>query len=605
MDAARSVSGVNDFVIRFANVNGTGSASANGMIAKAIFRMGVPIGPKNMFPSNIQGLPTWFEIRVSESSFTGRRGSTDLMVAMNRATLSRDQQAVAQGGFVLYDSTKEITNQEKDERLHYLPMPITAMARSKVANPRQRALVQNMLYVGAVSALIGIEKDVIVQLIEELFIKKPKLVPINVEMMHEGHRYARDTFSTPLPFRVERRQLTDNKILLDGNNAIALGCVFAGATVVGWYPITPSTSVIESFQRFCRAYRTTENGEKNFAIVQGEDEIAACGIVMGAAWNGARAFTATSGPGISLMNELIGYAYYAELPLVLFNIQRNGPSTGMPTRNQQADILLCAHASHGDTRHLLLFPSNPSECFEMAVQAFDYAEGFQTPVIVLSDLEIGMNEYVSDQLEWDDRYRWQRGKVLDHGQLSTREKPFYRYQDVDGDGVCFRTYPGEHPKGAYFTRGSGHDQFGRYTEDGKAYQQNLDRIQKKVDVAADALPAPVVSQAADRRSDAAIVFYGSTTEVVDEALDLAQAFDRLDKVRIRAFPFSQAVIDLLTCYKQLMVVEQNQGGQLCALLSATGRFRPQQLAAICLYDGLPIEASVLATRIRDTVSLSS
>lgn len=596
--------GINDFVIRFANVNGTGSASANSLIAKAIFRMGVPIGPKNMFPSNIQGLPTWFELRVSAKGFTARRGGVDLMVAMNGSTLVNDQKDMRAGSFLLYDSTKPLPKSIQRSDINYLPLPVTEISREKVAIARQRSLLQNMIYVGALAALLKIDIEVIKMLIGEQYKRKEKLIPLNWDVLMLGYEYALQNYSCPINFYIERLQETDHKILLEGNRAIALGCLYAGATVAGWYPITPSTSVIESFSNLCKKYRTNDDGSKNYSIIQAEDEIAACGIVLGAMWNGARAFTATSGPGISLMNEFLGYAYYAEIPAVIFNIQRNGPSTGMPTRNQQSDLLLCAFASHGDTNHILLFPSNPLECFEMAYKAFDYAERFQTPILVLSDLEIGMNEYLCDPLRWDDNYVHDRGKVLDAKALGERVKPFYRYLDEDLDGICYRTYPGIHPKGAYFTRGSGHDKFGRYTEDGALYQENLDRIVRKFKTAVGELPQPVVTK---RSSDGlqGVIHFGSSREAVEEALHLLSNDGlAIDDIRILSYPFSQSALEKLKSYQRLLVVEQNRDGQLTSLLYQTATFSPGQLHSICRYDGLPLQAEPLAKDIKSILTNS-
>lgn len=599
---AKSSFDVNDFVVRFANVNGSGSASANQMIAKAIFRMGVPIGPKNMFPSNIQGLPTWFEIRVNEKGFAGRRSGVDLMMAFNQSTFDKDQKEVCLGGYFLYDSTKPLREDQKREGIHYLDFPMSAIASKQISASKQKTLLQNMLYVGAISSLLAIDKEVILQLIREQYGKKPALVTINAQVFEIGFDYAQKHFPRPLPFYVRLSNQTKGKILLDGNKALALGAIYAGATIAAWYPITPSTSVIENFENYCRLFRRDENGFKNYAILQAEDEIAACGMVLGASWNGARAFTATSGPGISLMNEFLGYAYYAELPLVIFNVQRNGPSTGMPTRSQQSDLLLCAHASHGDTCHIMLFPDGPKSCFEMALDAFDLAERFQTPVFVMSDLEIGMNEFMEDSLDWLKDRVWDRGKVLDENALAKRDKPFYRYDDEDGDGVCFRTYPGVHSKGAYFTRGSGHDRLGRYTEDTFLYQENLDRIAKKWALLADHLPKPIFSlssELADKETSKALVaYFGSSVQAAKEAIALLKEEGIfLDEVLIRSFPFAKNFLDKLCLYKKIYLIEQNQQGQMARLFYQTGVFYPGQIVSLCFYDGLPLVAFEVKKRL--------
>ena len=502
------MSQVNNFVIKLANVNGTGSASANGLVMKAIFRMGVPVVGKNIFPSNIQGLPTWFEIRVSREGYLARSGEVDVMVAMNGQTFARDLQEVSPGGVLLYDSTwpreRDITRND----VTVLGIPLARMCNETFENPRARILMKNMSYVGVLAALLNLDMAVLRELIEEQFASKKKLVGANIQAIELGYNYALEHFKCPLASHIEPMDKTAGHIMIDGNTAAALGCVYAGATVGAWYPITPSTSMMDAFRSFSEKTRINkETGEKNFCIIQAEDELSAIGMVIGANWAGARSFTPTSGPGVSLMSEFLGFAYYAEIPVVLFNIQRAGPSTGMPTRTQQSDLLLCAYASHGDTRHVLLIPDDPRECFEMAVQAFDLSDRLQTPVMVLSDLDIGMNEWMVPELEWDDNYRPDRGKVLTDADLAKVEK-FYRYVDSDGDGITYRTYPGGDPKGAYFVRGSSHNKLGAYTESSAEYKEVLDRLLVKWETAKTLVPGPVI-RAGDKPSRTAIVTMGS------------------------------------------------------------------------------------------------
>ncbi|MDX1434340.1 MAG: 2-oxoacid:acceptor oxidoreductase subunit alpha, partial [Gammaproteobacteria bacterium] len=484
---------LNDFVIRLANVNGTGSASANGLIMKAIFRMGIPVAGKNYFPSNIQGLPTWYEIRVSRDGHVARSGRVDVMVAMNAETYRQDLADVSPGGTLIYDSTWARDRVLKREDVTILGIPLARMCNEHFDNVRTRILMKNVAYAGALVALLDIDMDIVRALLEETFAAKPKLISANLEAIDLGYRYAKEHFECPLATRVEPMNETRGHILIDGNTAAALGCIYAGATFAAWYPITPSTSLMDAFRAFCQRFRhDRESGENRFCIVQAEDELGAIGMAVGAGWAGARAFTSTSGPGMSLMGEFLGFAYFAEIPVVLFDVQRAGPSTGLPTRTQQSDILSCAYASHGDTRHVLLFPANPEECFGLAVKAFDLAERLQTPVIVVSDLDIGMNDWMCPDLGWDDGYRPDRGKVLGAEDLERIER-FQRYQDVDGDGICYRTYPGVSPKGGYFTRGSGHNEAARYTENADEYQQVLDRLERKFETAEMLVPRPVIT----------------------------------------------------------------------------------------------------------------
>ena len=580
---------INDFVLKIANVNGTGSASANSLLMKAVFRMGVPVSGKNFFPSNIQGLPTWYEIRVSKDGYLARSGDVAIMVAMNAQTYARDLQEVAPGGVLLYDSTWPRDRLLSRPDIEIIGVPLARMCNERFANARTRILMKNMAYVGVLAALLELDRGVIVELVKETFAKKPALIDSNQEAIDLGFEYARANLSCPLPQRVKPLGKTAGHIMIDGNTAAALGCVYAGATVGAWYPITPSTSLMDAFKSFCERYRKDpKTGERRYCVVQAEDELSAIGIVLGATWNGARAFTPTSGPGLSLMSEFLGYAYYAELPAVLFDVQRVGPSTGMPTRTQQADLLAAAYASHGDTKHVLLFPADPRECFELAVTAFDLADRLQTPIIVMSDLDIGMNDWMCRDLDWDAAYRPDRGKVLTAEQLEA-VKSFQRYVDVDGDGIPQRTLPGVSPRGAYFVRGSGHNQYGGYTEDAAEYQQVVDRLTKKWQTAAELVPEPVIRRS---RKEAAvgIVSLGSCDAAVEEALDrLAAKGIQADYCRIRAFPFGKKVRQFLEQHERVFVVEQNRDAQLKTLLVAETQHPPARLHSILHYGGLPMD----------------
>ncbi|HKT31863.1 MAG TPA: 2-oxoacid:acceptor oxidoreductase subunit alpha [Gammaproteobacteria bacterium] len=580
---------VNDFVIKIANVNGTGSASANGLLMKAIFRMGIPVVGKNFFPSNIQGLPTWFEIRVSREGYLARSGRVDLMVAMNAQTYARDLAEVSAGGYLIYDSTWPRDKQLVREDVTVIGIPFAQLVNAEFENVRARVLMKNVCYLGALAALLELDMQVVEQLLKETFADKQKLIAGNLKAIELGYEYTRQHFTCPLLLRFEAMHRTDDHVMVDGNMMAALGCVYAGATVGAWYPITPSTSLMDAFKEYCERYRVdAETGKHRYCIVQAEDELAAIGMVLGAAWNGARAFTPTSGPGISLMNEFIGFAYYAEIPAVLFDVQRVGPSTGMPTRTQQCDILFCAYASHGDTRHVLLFPADPGECFHMAIAAFDLAERLQTPVFVLSDLDIGMNDWMVPKIRWDENY------VPDHGKVYTREQlehmqVFHRYTDVDGDGIPYRTYPGVHPKGAFFVRGSGHNRSGGYTEDADEYKDVLDRLRRKHDTAKELVPAPVIK--ARKGVKTAIVSLGSCDAAVREALDvLAREGTEVNYLRVRGFPFSRAVEEFLERHERIFVVEQNRDAQLKSLLLLETSVERHKLISILHYGGMPIDA---------------
>jgi 2-oxoglutarate ferredoxin oxidoreductase subunit alpha len=579
---------VNDFVLKIATVNGTGSASANSLLMKALFRMGIPVTGKNLFPSNIQGLPTWYEVRACRSGYMSRSGRVDVMVAMNAQTYARDLAEVSAGGFLIYDSTWPREKNLQRHDITVLGVPLSKLVNEHFAVARVRILMKNVAYAGVLCALMDIDLEIIKQLLQETFASKPKLVESNLEAIMLGYDYAQQNFSCPLPVRAEAMGDNRGKILIDGNSALGLGCVYAGATVGAWYPITPSTGVMDSFKAYCERFRTDpDSGEKNFCIVQAEDELAAAGIVLGANWAGARAFTPTSGPGISLMSEFIGYAYYAEIPSVFIDVQRVGPSTGMPTRTQQCDLMLCAYASHGDTRHPMLFPANPRECFEMAVQVFDLADRLQTPIFLLSDLDIGMNDWMVPELTWDDDFRPDRGKLLGPAELKEMDR-FVRYLDVDGDGIPYRTLPGEDAKGAYFTRGSGHNRYGGYTEDSAEYQDVMERLLVKWETAKTLMPPAVLSKG-KRKTKLGIVAFGSSDGAVIEARDrLAEQGVHADYLRIRAFPFGQEVIDFLHEHEIVFVVEQNRDAQMKSLLMLETNDIASRLRSIRHYDGMPI-----------------
>src|SRR5580693_3644818 len=589
---ASSPARVNDFTLKIATVNGTGSASANMLLMKSIFRSGIPVMGKNYFPSNIQGLPTWYEIRVTRDGYVARAGQIDIMVAMNAETYGRDVKEVAPGGYLLYDSTWPRPGLLKREDITVLGVPLARLCNENFNGVRTRILMKNICYAGVLVALLDLDLARIRELLAETYAKKPQLVESNMKAIQLGYDYARANFTCPLPLHVAKLERTAGHILIDGNTAAALGCLFAGATVAAWYPITPSTSLMDAFKMFADRMRVDRaTGAKNFAFIQAEDELAAIGMVIGAAWNGTRAFTATSGPGISLMNEFLGLAYYAEVPAVVFDVQRVGPSTGMPTRTQQCDLMAAAYASHGDTRHVCLYPANPEECFYMAVQAFDLAERLQTPVLVLSDIDIGMNDWMCRDLKWDDSYRPDRGKVLGKEEVLKLEK-FYRYLDKDGDGIGYRTLPGVHPKAAYFTRGSGHTQFGMYTEDSADYQLLLDRLMKKWETAKKLVPRAVIDATAG--SDIGIVSIGSCDGAIHEAIDVLKAEGvAVDYMRVRAFPFSEDVERFLSAHKVLFVVEQNRDAQFKSLLTLETAVEKSKLKSLLHYNGLPISSTFI------------
>ena len=592
---------INDVVVKIATVNGTGSASANGLLMKSIFRMGIPVVGKNYFPSNIQGLPTWYEIRVTGDGYQSRSDRVDLMVAMNAQTYARDLAEVSSGGWLLYDSTWPRQKQLDRDDVTVLGVPLSRMCNESFDGARARILMKNIAYVGAVAALLDMDLDIITALLEQTFADKKHLLESNMKAIRLGYDYAKENFVCPLPKKVEALGGTDGHIVIDGNTAAGLGCMYAGATVGAWYPITPSTSLMDAFRSFCAKYRIDpETGGCTYCIIQAEDELAAIGMVLGAAWNGARSFTPTSGPGISLMSEFIGFAYYAEIPAVIFNVQRTGPSTGMPTRTQQADIMSCAYASHGDTKHVLLFPSDPNECFEMAQSAFDFAERLQTPVIVMSDLDIGMNDWMVPDLEFDENKIPDRGKVLTAEQLEDIEK-FYRYLDVDGDGIAARSLPGMHEKGSYFTRGSGHTKYGAYTEDSAAYQDVVDRLLVKWETARTILPEAEIEYSKFNKTG--ILTIGSGHGACVEARDRLAAQDlNLNYCKVRAFPFGDAVREFIELNDVVYVVEQNRDAQLRSMLMLDIDADPTKLVSLLHYNGMPINAGFVVDRVLEEVA---
>src|SRR4051812_12562275 len=596
------VKSVNDFVVKFANVNGSGSASANEMFARSILRMGVPVTSRNIFPSNIQGLPTWYEVRVSGKGWLGRRGGVDLMVAMNPQTWDKDIASIDPGGYLFYDSSRPIPLSKFRDDITIVRMPLTEISNAAYKDPRQRQLFKNIIYVGALAQLLGIELAVVEQLIGEQYKGKDALIAPNQQALRMGHDYARDNLAGICGLKIERADEVGDRIFVSGNDAAGLGCVYGGATVAAWYPITPSTSVAEAFAKHCRKYRTdAETKQNKYAIVQSEDEISAIGTVIGAGWNGARAFTATSGPGISLMQEFLGLAYFAEIPAVIIDVQRAGPSTGMPTRTQQCDLISCAYASHGDTKHVLLFPEDPAEAFEMTGQAFDLADRLQTPIFVMTDLDIGMNHRLCRPLKWDDTRAYDRGKVMTAEMLEAG-KDFGRYLDVDSDGIPFRTLPGTHPnKGAFFTRGTSRDRYARYTEEGGPYADNMQRLLRKFETAKGLVPRPARRNAeGDKRARYGAIYYGSTSPAMDEAIPMIAARGQpLDMLRVRGFPFHQDLSDFIADHDFVFVVEQNRDGQLRTLVVNECNIDPMRLVPVLHYDGTPITARFIANAIGD------
>lgn len=598
----KKIEAVNDFVIKFANVNGSGSASANELFAKAILRMGVPVSPRNIFPSNIQGLPTWYEARVSDKGYQGRRGGVDMMVAMNPQTWGSDVAELEPGGYLFYDSTRALPASSFRDDIQVIGMPLTEICNAVYSDPRQRQLFKNIVYVGALSVLLEIEAGVLEKLFGEQYKGKEKLLASNVQALHLGRDFASEHLQAPLGIRVQRRDRVGQRIFVDGNSAAALGCVYGGATVAAWYPITPSSSVAEAFQSYCARYRVDPvTGRHNYAVVQAEDEIASIGMVVGAGWNGARAFTATSGPGVSLMTEFLGLAYFAEIPVTIINVQRGGPSTGMPTRTQQADLISCAYASHGDTKHVLLLPEDPHECFEHAAAALDLADRLQTPVFVMSDLDIGMNQRLCEPFAWDDSRSYDRGKVMTAAELEAG-RDFGRYKDVDGDGIPWRTLPGTHPsKGSYFTRGTTRNAYAQYSERGPDYIYNVQRLLKKFETAATLVPQPVL-RPATQATRLGVIYFGSTSPAMNEALDvLTEAGIHIDALRLRAFPFPAPVAQFIAAHDKVFVVEQNRDAQMHGLLVNELDVDPARLVRVLHYDGTPITARFITGAITQQV----
>ncbi len=598
----KRIEATNDFVVKFANVNGSGSASANELFARSFLRMGVPVSPRNIFPSNIQGLPTWYEVRVTDRGYLGRRGSTDLLVAMNPQTWERDVAEIGAGGYLLYDSTKPMLESTFRADVHTIGVPLTAMCNAAYGDPRERQLLKNIMYVGVLARLLGIDPEVIAGLVGEQYRGKEKLLTPNLDAFRKGYRHAEEHLD-PIGLQVERADAVGERIFVDGNTAAGLGCVYGGASVCAWYPITPSTSVVDAFQKYCERLRVDrDSGDKRFAIVQAEDELASIGMVLGAAWNGARAFTATSGPGVSLMTEFLGFAYFAEIPATVVNVQRGGPSTGMPTRTQQADLLSCAYASHGDTRHVLLIPQDPHECFEFAALALDLADRLQTPVFVMSDLDIGMNQRLCEPFRWDDSRRYDRGKVMTASTLE-EGRDFGRYLDVDGDGIPWRTWPATHPaRGAYFTRGSTKDAYARYSEAGPDYVANMQRLLRKFDTARALVPAAVERRAA-RPALAGAIHFGSTSCAMDESFDELEAFGlAVDTLRLRAFPFGDEVARFIDAHPVVFVVEQNRDAQMRTMLVNELGVDPARLVPVLHYDGTPITARFITAALAERLS---
>ncbi|MES0808922.1 2-oxoacid:acceptor oxidoreductase subunit alpha [Roseibium sp. SCPC15] len=614
----KRIKGINDFVVKFANVNGTGSASANHLFAKAIFRMGIPVSPRNIFPSNIQGLPTWYEVRVSARGYLGRRGGVDLMVCVNPQSMEKDIQSIELGGYFVYDNTKPLAPHLKRDDIHYFGVPFTEMCRKEFSPPRLQQLLKNVVYVGTLSALLDMDFAVLKGLVHDQFKGKEKLVSSNIHALEMGYQYAMDHFDCPLPIRLKKNGniaehiLAAPHILMNGNTATALGAIYGGATVAAWYPITPSTSVVDAFSKYAKRMRIDPgSGKKNYAIVQAEDELAAMGVVVGAGWNGARAFTATSGPGLSLMSEFLGLAYFAEIPVVLIDVQRSGPSTGMPTRSQQSDVLAAAYASHGDTKQILLFPATPRECFDMTVEAFDLAERFQTPVIMMSDLDLGMNDWMSPPLEWDDNYQMDRGKVLDAEALD-KVKDWGRYKDVDGDGICYRTLPGTHPdKGAFFTRGSSKNESAVYSESGEDYVRNVDRLLRKFETAKEWVPRPkthppIEVKKPKTKLKLGALFFGTSASPSYEAVEmLADEGYLINTMRIRAFPFHESLDQFIDEHDLLFVIEQNRDGQMRQLIMNECEVVGSKLVSVLNYSGTPITARTIADQIRQTLNTKS
>jgi 2-oxoglutarate/2-oxoacid ferredoxin oxidoreductase subunit alpha len=578
---------VNDMSIQVATVNGSGSQSSNSVLLRSIFQMGVPVSGKNLFPSNIAGLPTWYTIRANKNGYVARKKEIDFLVAMNPETARDDVMSLAAGAAVLYDEPLNLSSLRDD--LIFYSVGFDKLVAPVCPEAKLRKLVKNMIYVGVVAQLMDIDMEEVEKALRKQFAKKVKAANLNLAAAQAGYDYAAASLTKRDPFRIERMDKTRGKIIIDGNSASALGCVFAGCTVLSWYPITPSSSLAESMIEYLKRFRIGPDGKATFAVIQAEDELAAIGMVIGAGWAGARAMTTTSGPGISLMSEFAGLAYYAEIPAVVWDIQRVGPSTGLPTRTSQADILSTAFLSHGDTKHMMLFPSSPHECFLMAIDAFNLAEKFQTLVFLMSDLDLGMNNWMSEPFPYP-QAPIERGKVLSKEDLD-RLGGFSRYKDVDGDGIGYRTLPGtEHPGAAYFTRGSGHNAQGQYSERAEDYQSNMERLRRKFEHARSFVPPPVIEKA---EAEIGIIAFGSSHWALTEARDQLRDEHQLttDYLRIRAFPFSQEIGDFVRSHKRVYVVEQNRDAQMFSLLKLDleAELVPK-LRSVARLDGLPIDA---------------
>jgi 2-oxoglutarate ferredoxin oxidoreductase subunit alpha len=579
---------VNDFSIQIATVNGSGSQSANLVLLKSIFRMGIPVSGKNLFPSNIAGLPTWYTIRASKDGYVARKKEIDILIAMNAETAKEDMLSLPPGAAAIYEETANL-QQFRDDVACY-PVPFDKLTAAVCPEAKLRKLVKNMIYVGVAAQLLKMDMVAVEAALRKQFAKKVKAADLNWAAVQAGYDYSATTFTQSVPFVLEAMNATEGKIIIDGNAAAALGCIFAGCTVAMWYPITPSSSLVENFIDYAKRYRVEEDGKATFAIVQAEDELAAIGAVFGAGWAGARAMTATSGPGISLMAEFAGLGYYAELPGVIFDVQRTGPSTGMPTRNQQGDLLSVAFLSHGDTKHVMLIPGSVRECFEMAQAAFDLAEQLQTPVFVMSDLDLGMNNWMSEPFAYPDK-PLNRGKVLSAEEL-TKLGGFARYKDVDGDGVGYRTLPGtNHPQAAYFTRGSGHNEKAQYTERPDDYFNNMERLAKKFETARSLVPRPEVVQTG--KTKIGLIAFGTSDFATRESRDQLKQEYRLDTdyLRLRAYPFSREVQEFVASHERVYVIEQNRDAQMLSLLKLDLPAEEiVKLRSIRHFNGLPIDA---------------
>jgi len=579
---------INDMSIQVATVNGSGSQSSNTVLLRSIFQMGVPVSGKNLFPSNIEGLPTWYTIRANKDGYVARKKEIDFLVAMNSETAQEDVKSLRPGAAVLYDEPLGLSAVRND--LIFYAVPFDKLVAPVCPEAKLRKLVKNMLYVGVVAKLLDIDMGEVEKALRKQFAKKVKAANLNFAAARAGFDYAAQSLSKQDPFRIQRMDKTRGKIIIDGNAASALGSVFAGCTVLSWYPITPSSSLAENMIEFFRRFRIGSDGKATFAVVQAEDELAAIGMVVGAGWAGARAMTTTSGPGISLMSEFAGLSYYAEIPGVVWDIQRVGPSTGLPTRTSQGDILSAAFLSHGDTRHILLFPASPAECFEMAAEAFNLAEKFQTLVFVMSDLDLGMNNWMSEPFAYPEK-PIERGKVLSAEDLE-RLGRFSRYQDVDGDGIGYRTLPGtDHPAAAYFTRGSGHNQHAQYSEKPQDYESNMERLRRKFEHARSFVPEPILEEAPG--AEIGILAFGSSHWAIRESRDQLRNEHRIptDYLRIRAYPFNDAVADFVESHRRVYVVEQNRDAQMFSLvkLDLDGELA-SRLRSVARLDGLPIDA---------------